>query len=75
MTENISLQSQMMKPSCQLLQLSQCITKEEQRETINDAVVNWGKDQQEKSEGHSPTLCITSDDRNVGRGDLSFQRK
>lgn len=75
MIENISPQSQVMKSSGQLLQLSQCITKEEQKEATNDAIVNWGKVQQEKSEGHSPTLCITSDDRNVGRRDLSFQRK
>lgn len=58
----------MMKPSGQLLWLSQCITEEEQREATNDTVLNCGK-------GHSPMLCFISDDRNAGRRDLSFQRK
>lgn len=75
MPEKTGLQSQMMKPSGQLLRLSQCITEEEKGEATNDTVVNCGKVQQEKSEGHSPTLCITSGDRNVGRRDLSLQRK
>lgn len=58
----------MTKPSGQWLWFSQCITEEEQREATNDTALNCRK-------GHSPMLSFISDDRNVGRRNLSFQRK
>lgn len=62
MTEKAGLQSQMMKPSGQLLWFSQCITEKQQRETTNDTVVNVEKSNTKNKEGilqHFALLVMT----------------